>query len=432
MLVGIQRWRTARGFETRPRRGQGVITYAQALELLSAAAEPLPAEARALDAAAGAIAAESVTSPGDVPPFDNAAMDGYALPASLSARASPHEPLCLRVSGTIAAGAAPVPGKPGAIWEIMTGAPLPTGCDAVIPVEQVAAREGAEIAVSAPVAPGRNVRRAGEDFRRGDLLLSAGERLDPHRIMALAAAGVARVRVRPAPRVAVVTTGSELLASGEPMELAHIHDANGPYLRALLARAGLLLTASSRAPDEAQALAEAIDAAASKAELVLTTGGVSAGRLDLVPAAVTALGGDILFHRVAIRPGKPILLARLPAGRLLLGLPGNPAAVAVGLRFFGWPLLTALQGSSPEKRCIALTEHAVEARERLLFFGKARATVNARGQLTVRLLPGQESFKISPLLGANCWLLVPPQREPVPAGAPLDIVPLYPGDFPSP
>lgn len=410
-----------------------MITYAQALQLLHAAAEPLPAQTRALEAAAGTVAAESVTSPGDVPPFDNAAMDGFALPASLSTPARPHEPLRLRVAGTLAAGAALLPGAPsapGEVWEIMTGAPLPPGCDAVIPVEQVSASDGAEITISSPVTAGRNVRRAGEDLRRGDLIVAPGEPLAPHRIMALAAAGIASLKVRAAARVAVVTTGSELLAPGEPAAAAHIHDANGPYLRALLEHAGVPFTALMRAPDEAEALAEVIAAAAHGAELVLTTGGVSAGRFDLVPAAVRALGGEILFHRVAIRPGKPILLARLPTGRLLLGLPGNPAAVAVGLRFFAWPLLAALQGRSPEPRCVALTEHAVEAREQLLFFGKARAAVNTRGQLTVRLLPGQESFKISPLLGANCWLLVPPQRGPVAAGEPLEIAPLYPAELP--
>ena len=150
---------------------------------------------------------------------------------------------------------------------------------------------------------------------------------------------------------------------------------------------------------------------AESCDIILTTGGVSAGRLDIVPDTVKRIGGKVLFHKVAIRPGKPLLFARLPGGALMFGLPGNPMAVAVGLRFFVLPAIRALMGRRPETRLVARAREAVRKRPSLTFFAKAVAEVSADAALTVRLLPGQESFKISPLLKANCWAIVPEGRE---------------------
>ena len=157
--------------------------------------------------------------------------------------------------------------------------------------------------------------------------------------------------------------------------------------------------------------------------------GTSAGRFDMVPDTITELGGEILFHKVAIRPGKPILFARLPGDTLLFGLPGNPIAVAVGMRFFVVPALRQLQGLAPEELHRARSQGRIRKREELRFFGKARARVNDDARLEVQLLPGQESFKIASLMLANCWAIVPEGRDTVAPGELIDVAPLYPTGF---
>ena len=163
-------------------------------------------------------------------------------------------------------------------------------------------------------------------------------------------------------------------------------------------------------------------------DLILTTGGVSAGRLDLVPDVVRALGGEILFHKVAIRPGKPILHARLPGGKHLFGLPGNPLAVAVGMRFFVVPALRAMRGMAPEIFMPALCDEAVRSRGQLRFFAKAHRTVDTEARSRVQILPGQESFRIGSLLKANCWAVIPEGNELLPANSIVLTAPLYPDD----
>jgi len=206
-----------------------------------------------------------------------------------------------------------------------------------------------------PLEPGRNIRQIAEDFVAGQLVVAAGTRLAPQHLMGLAACGVDEVPVVRAPRVAVLTTGNELADRGADLAPGRIRDANGPYLRALLPLLGAELVTVATAPDSSAELKDRLRELACVADLVLTTGGISAGRLDLLPAAVRELGGEILFHKVAIRPGKPLLHARLPGGSLLFGLPGNPLAVAVGLRFFVVPALRALQGLPPEAGLTAVS-----------------------------------------------------------------------------
>ena len=182
------------------------------------------------------------------------------------------------------------------------------------------------------------------------------------------------------------------------------------------------------ARDQADDLRRRLRALAGTVDVVLTTGGVSVGQLDLLPAIIRELGGEILFHKVAIRPGKPILHARLADGTLLFGLPGNPLAVAVGMRFFVIPVLRALQGLAPETTTPAVTPIPVRTRGQLRFFAKAHTAIDAGGCRHVRLLPGQESFRIAPLLRANCWAIVPEDTGEIPAGSTLETLPLYPDD----
>jgi molybdopterin molybdotransferase len=298
---------------------QPVISYQEALGIILAGSTVLGRRKVPLQAAAGHISAEALQARLDVPAFANAAMDGYAVAASDTASASERDPVILPVAGTVVAGLAPPRATAGGAWEIMTGAPLPAGLDAVVPVERIAEHVRGGPALTAirlqqPALPGQNVRQMSEDFRRGDRVVEAGTRLAPHHLMGLAACGLDEVSVCEPPRMAILTTGSELAGSGSELQPGQIRDANGPYLQALLARLGITGSTQRSAADSVAALRAELAQLADRCELILTTGGVSAGRLDLVPDVVRALGGEILFHKVAIRPGKPILLARLPGG----------------------------------------------------------------------------------------------------------------------
>jgi len=413
-----------------------VISYVEALDLLRSGTAPLPHRTVPLGAAAGEVTAAPVHARLAVPGFANAAMDGYVLRAAATRDASPASPVHLPVAGLIAAGSAP-PARPGApagggeAWEILTGAPVPAALDAVVALERVTRLAGLAggpdlVAVDTPLEPGRNIRFPGEDFALGDTVVGAGVRLAPHHLMGLAACGVDAVSVATRPRVAVLTTGSELEHEGAVLAPGRIRDANGPYLRALLPLLGTGAVTTATAGDDAAELRDRLRLLARTADLILTTGGVSAGRLDLLPAAVRDIGGEIVFHKVAIRPGKPVLHARLPGGALLFGLPGNPLAVAVGMRFFVIPALRALAGQEEERPTAAAALEPVRGRGHLRFFAKALADLDGTGRRRVRLLPGQESFRIAPLLKANCWAIVPEDSGDIPAGGMLGTLPLYP------
>jgi molybdopterin molybdotransferase len=410
-----------------------VISYAEALQILAASGRALPQRVLPLAEAAGAVTAADVAARLPVPGFANAAMDGFVLCAATTRTASAETPVRVPVAGTIAAGEAAPRVQDGFACEILTGAPVPSGLDAVVPLERVTRTNGTDgghstVLITERLEPGQNIRQCGQDFLRGQCIVKSGTRLAPHHLMALAAGGVDEVAVRRAPRVAVLTTGNELATHGADLAPGQVRDANGPYLRALLRLCGTNLTTVATARDQGDELRTQLAALASTADVVLTTGGVSVGRYDLLPAAVRELGGQILFHKVAIRPGKPILHARLPDGTLIFGLPGNPLAVAVGMRFFVMPALRVMQGMTPERECPAVAASTVRGRDRLCFFAKAYAETDATGRRSVRILPGQESFRIAPLLEANCWAIVPAGAGEIAPGGTLATVPLYPDD----
>jgi len=416
-----------------------MIEYSKALEIIFDALKPLPVSAVRLEDACGTVAAAAVPSLVAVPPFDNSAMDGFAVRAADTEGASETDPIALNVVGIVTAGeAAAIPhDTAGSTWEIMTGAPIPAGYDSVVPVERVLVelnneKRPATIKLTQPVAAGRNLRKAGEDFAANDTILNAGQSIQAGQVMGLAATGVHQLPARQPARVAAVTTGNELTdaASERSLESGMIHDANGPYLEAAIGSINATSAGVFRSSDSAEEFTSLIQALKDKADVIMTTGGVSAGRIDFVPKALAELGAEILFHKVAIRPGKPLLLARLPDGTLVFGLPGNPIAVAVGLRFFVIPALRRMQGLPDESYLSARLKTPVGKKMGMRFFGKAQARYDEHGQLEVELLPGQESFKIKPLMAANCWLLVDEDTEEAEAGNLVRIAPLYPETFP--
>jgi molybdopterin molybdotransferase len=292
-----------------------MITADEALELVLARVAGAGVVELPVEAAVGHVLAEDVVAAEDVPPFDRAMMDGFAVAIGDAGRT-------VRVAGQVAAGHESGQGvAPGAAVEIMTGAPCPPGTNAVVPVEDVR-REGDSVALPTLVASGQHVQRRGSIRAAGAVTAAAGEPLTTLVLANLAAFGRATVRVARRPSVAVITTGDELVAPGAERRGGAIRDSNGPMLRAMARASHAGSVATRHAADDEAALAEAL-AASAAADVVVLTGGVSAGRYDLVPGAAQAAGFEPVFHKVAQKPGKPLFFA-VAGRRLLFGLPGNP------------------------------------------------------------------------------------------------------------
>lgn len=402
-----------------------MIGYAQALQIVLDAAPLLPGEPVMLDQAHGRTLSAPVYSPQCVPPFDNSAMDGFALCLGGVAALAGSE---FDVHGWQAAGDAASAAGQGA-WEIMTGARLPDGLDSVVPVEQVEivrsqAGRPLRVRLQAAVAPGQFVRLRGQDVQTGEQVLAAGDRLDLNALSLLHAIGADPVMVRAQPRAAVITTGKELVSQpGQPLQSGQIRDSSRPALIARLQQAGAQVVADACVGDEVAAFDAALDhALASGAQLVISTGAVSAGRYDFIPGALQARGAQILFHKVAIRPGKPVLFARLPCGALYFGLPGNPVSTAVGQRFFVEPLLRGMLGLPVEVALQLPLLADAEKPEGLRFHARARVELDARGQLGVRVLAGQESFRLKSSLQANAWAVLDEQGARAAVGTRVRVV----------
>ncbi|HZX80424.1 MAG TPA: gephyrin-like molybdotransferase Glp [Lysobacter sp.] len=398
-----------------------MIDYDDALSRLLGAAATLPAEhVDAADAIRRVLAAP-LSSAEALPPFDNSAMDGFALRCDGAVLPAG---TVLDVRGLRAAGDGEARADGGA-WEIMTGARMPDGLDSIVPVEQVEMLHGegaARIRLGADVAPGQHLRRAGEDVTAGTALAAAGTLFDPALRMLCAAVGIASVPVIRRPRVALINTGRELVDDPrQSLAAGEIRNSNGPFLAARLAAAGADVMACRTVGDDIDAFRAAL-ADVADADVVVSTGAVSMGRFDFVPEALARLGATTLFHKARIRPGKPILAATLPGGALFFGLPGNPASTAVGLRFFVEPVLRRMLGM-PDERVVELPLLAPYAkRAPLRMHLKARVVLDADARACVDILGGQESFRIRPLLDANAWAVVPADVDSLPAGARVRVV----------
>jgi molybdopterin molybdotransferase len=328
-----------------------MIAVPEADALLAEHVRPLPAPSVPLAEAAGRVLREAVAADRDVPPYDRVAMDGVALSsAGLDRRR-------FRVASTQAAGDPPhtLP-EVGACVEIMTGAALPVGCDTVVRYEDLVVEDGwAALREGVAVAPGQNVHRRGDDRRAGDPVLAPRVRIGPVHVAALAALGRATVRVSAMPRVAVVTTGDEVVPV-DAAPLSHqVRQSNGPALRAALA--GRAEVSLDHAPDDAGRLRDRLGAALGTADVVLVAGGVSAGQYDLVPSALAALGVREVFHKVRQKPGKPLWFGVAPDGAAVFGLPGNPVSALVCAVRYVAPFLDRTAGlADPPQRVVHLSE----------------------------------------------------------------------------
>ena len=408
---------------------QDTLPYESALRIVLDASTRLSSEDCPTAACLGRVLATPIVSTVDLPPFDNSAMDGFALRGDSIVPAGTELP----VEGEQAAGDGIASARTGA-WEIMTGARIPDGLDRVIPIEQTERVSSGSVRLLADVTPGQNVRAAGSDVARGEKVLDEGTVLQPQHLMLLAALGMAKVSVSVRPRVAVICTGRELVDDpAQTLAPGQIRNSNGPFLAARLPLAGAEVVHVETVGDDAAAFEAALRRALNAgAKVIVTSGAVSMGRYDFVPQALERLGAQTLFHKVAIRPGKPLLFARLPGDILLFGLPGNPIAVAVGLRFFVEPALRVMLGLPPETPYRVPLSKPYSKKPRLRFHLKSHLHIDAQGRLAVEVLEGQESYRIRPLSDANAWAVVPADVDALPAGALVDVHGVGHFEFPHP
>jgi molybdopterin molybdotransferase len=337
-----------------------LISVAEArAAVLGRVSGPLPAEPVTLADALGRVLAADAVASEDVPGFDNSAMDGYAVRAGDTAGAGEGKPVTLTLAAESRAGApSERPVAPGEAFRISTGGALPEGADAVVRLEEASVEDG-RIRFEVEVAPGRDIRRAGDDIRTGARVLRAGTPLGPAELGVLASLGVAEPSCARAPSVAVVCTGDELLAPEEPMRPGGVRNSNAYTVPALARWAGAEIASLERCPDEEGATREALERAL-RAEVAVVCGGVSVGAHDHVKSALADLGAEEVFWGVALRPGRPTWFG-VHGGGLAFGLPGNPVSAFVTFVLFVRPALRALAGA-PDDRDAARPGGSLRAR----------------------------------------------------------------------
>ncbi|MFK4147912.1 gephyrin-like molybdotransferase Glp [Streptomyces sp. NPDC004065] len=417
------------------------------LEDILATVRPLdPIELQLLDAQ-GCVLVEDVTVPVSLPPFDNSSMDGYAVRVADVSGASEEFPAVLEVVGDVAAGASdPVRVGPGQAARIMTGAPLPPGAETVVPVEWtdgglgegpvsgMRARSlspeqaGGHVRVHRPAGARAHVRAEGSDVRAGDRALRAGTVLGPPHIGLLAAIGRGSVRVRPRPRVVVLSTGSELVQPGEPLGGGRIYDSNSFALTAAARDAGAIAYRVGAVADDADELRSTIDDQLVRADLLVTTGGVSVGAYDVVKEALSRVGDEdepgagVEFRRLAMQPGKPQGFGSVGPDHVpLLALPGNPVSSYVSFELFVRPAIRTLMGlpdvHRPTARATLAADKAIGSPRGRRQFLRGRY---ADGEVTP--VGGAGSHLVAALAQADALIVVPEDTESVEPGAEVEVV----------
>ncbi|MGW7636603.1 gephyrin-like molybdotransferase Glp [Streptomyces decoyicus] len=429
----------------RTRHQDRVWSVAEHLEDVLSKIAPLdPIELQILEAQ-GCVLVEDITVPVALPPFDNSSMDGYAVRAADVEGATEEAPVALTVIGDVAAGSGELPEVgPGQAARIMTGAPLPPGAEAVVPVEwtdggtgegpaatmrahSAAPQDAAgEVRVHRPAAAGAHIRARGSDVTEGEPALRAGTVLGPSQIGLLAAIGRGTVKVRPRPRVVVMSTGSELVQPGEALGPGQIHDSNSFQLTAAARAAGAIPYRVGAVADDAETLRSTLEDQLIRADILVTSGGVSVGAYDVVKETLTALSaedGTVEFRKLAMQPGKPQGFGLIGPDRIpLLALPGNPVSSYVSFELFVRPAIRALMGlpevhrPTTPARCTDAIASSPQGKRQFL-----RGSYDADAG-TVTPVGGAGSHLIKAMAHANALIIVPEETTEVAAGADVDVV----------
>jgi len=391
-----------------------VLSPAQADELIGQHLSCLPIESLPLAQCAGAVLRENIYAERDQPPFDRVAMDGIAVDSN----AVQHGQRRLHIQATQAAGDPPLSlAAPTGCIEVMTGAVIPSGCDSVVPVEQITVRSSeAELSSGVTVEPWQNVHRRGTDTRQGTLLLSAGARLRAPEIAIAASAGMARIRVSSQPMVAVISTGNELIEPGEPILPHQIRRSNAYAIVAALRRHGFQRVADDHLLDDAAELKRRLKFHLETHDVLVLSGGVSMGKLDFVPKVLDELGVQSVFHKVAQRPGKPMWFGVASSGATVFALPGNPVSTFVCLSRYVLPALFAAMGQDPlppEKMALG---GEVANSTSLTFFMPIRVEVDDWGRAWAMPCPTNGSGDFTSLAGTDGFVELPPGPNKYPKG----------------
>ena len=390
-----------------------MLTPAQAETLIEQHLTCLPIESLPLTQAAGAVLRENIYAERDQPPFDRVAMDGIALNAS-SITANGGR---LRVAGSQNAGDPPLTlSDPDSCIEIMTGAMLPAGCDAVVPVEQVQRNgEFAEIGRKPPAA-WQNIHRRGSDCRQGALLLAAGTRLSAPEVAIAAGAGMARVRVSAQPMIVVISTGNELVEPGELIQPHQVRRSNAYGITASLRQHGFTRVSDDHVRDDEGELEQRLSFHLRTHDVLILSGGVSMGKLDLVPKVLEKLGVSLVFHHVAQRPGKPMWFGVSQSGPAVFALPGNPVSTLVCLARYVLPALrTAMGQAAADPPRIALTAPA-EVKAPLAFYLPVKLRSDDWGRTSAEPAPTNGSGDFTALAGTEGFVELPPGPNTFPKG----------------
>jgi molybdopterin molybdotransferase len=398
-----------------------LISIEEARARVLAEAQPLPPETLPLPDTLGSVLAEDIIASHDVPPFDNSGMDGYAVHAMDIVEAAPGCPARLPITETIAAGyVAKRPLARGEAARIMTGAPVPQGADTVVQSELTSEEDGF-VLINEPVKPGKNIRRHGEDVATGDRVLAAGTPLGPAEIGVLASLGRPFVSVHKRPRVAIISTGSELVEVDQPLGPGQIRNSNSYSLRALCRQMGVEAVPFGIVPDDYEATRKAIEAGL-EYDMLLTSGGVSVGRFDFVKDVQAELGVERRLWGVAMKPGKPLAFG-VRGRTLVFGLPGNPVSAMVSFELFVKPALLRLMGHRRTTKPLytAVVEEDISNPDGRVYLVRVRAW-REDGAWHISSTGAQGSGILKSMVGANGLAFIPGGTRGVKAGEQVEFL----------
>ncbi len=400
---------------------KSTITWQEAQALLCGSTGPSAVSMCRLDDSLNHVLAEDLYAPMNQPPFRRSAMDGYALRRGDLEGASHEAPVSLEVRGCIYAGDPPIPAgtiRAGETFRIMTGAPVPEDTDLVVPQEDT--DEGEETVKI--YVPGYGqisyISPVGEDFTEGECLIKKGTLIDAYALSCACAAGIRQMPVRKKIRAGLIMTGNELCAPGEVLKPGKIYNSSGAFLKGRLTQLGCETAAAAYLEDDAQKITQTIRQMIKESDLIITTGGVSVGKRDLVPKALEDLGADILFHGIAIKPGMPTLGA-VCGGIPVLGLSGNPYSAAAIFELLGRPLICRMQG----RNGAAFRKATAELDREVVQNGNIpRVMMGIFDGTKVSICGKQRNAQMKYGIGSNCVVILPPGKAVFPAGSKMEIL----------